>query len=146
VAFVPYTSQDKPRISFNKDGDMVLNTKFERQKVIVFDEFELDAAARDYVQSLVDENPAFDSFRIHAGDHFIQQAQSRETCAEYVDELTDRYNDMDKGNFYGNWLGGMTAVRFKKQKSTKALEKAMKKASAKKKAKAKAKKRRKSTK
>lgn len=139
TAFIPYTSQDKPRVSFNKNGDLILNTKFERSKVIVFDEFELENREGEYIQELVDDNPAFDIFTIHAGNHFISQAQSRDLVADKIESLMNEYSDKEKHNFYGNWLGGMTGRKMKKQKSKAAMKKALAKAKAKKKAKTNAK-------
>ena len=114
VAFIP-TSGKKPRIRFNKGGNIVVSTDHVTTRILKLDTKKLIEDPVGHVNQVVERDPVAKRFSILCGRYEIANSYDRATVGLTVARLTARYDNTDANNFHGRWLHGLAAHHFTEQ-------------------------------
>lgn len=114
VAFVPTANKDA-KVTFGKDGRMILKTKHVATQDIRFDPVNLALNPKDEVKRAIQDHPRAKSFTIKADEHEIPISYDKATFSRGVIKLMDKYANADANNYFGNWLFGAKAHYFTDQ-------------------------------
>ena len=115
VAFIPTNGIEKPRISFNKKGELTASTRHVTTNLIQFDKRKLITDPIAHVNQVIKRDKRAKRFTILAGKYEIPNSYSRGVIANQVAKLTERYKSEDKNNYFGNWMHGLASHHFKQQ-------------------------------
>lgn len=116
VAFIPTNGIEKPKISFNKSGDLIAETKHVRTEFIPFEPNQLINDPETYARDLINDIDA-KRFTILAGKYEIPNSYSKSRLPANVAKLAGKYGNPDLNNYFGNWMVGLSAHRFSEQES-----------------------------
>ena len=114
VAFIPTNGSDKPEISFNKNGDIIVKFRDMRVDFIAFDPVALAENPEHHAQELIADANA-KRFIILAGKYEIPHSYSKSRVPSAVAKLAGRYSNPLLNNYFGNWLVGLAAYNFNNQ-------------------------------
>lgn len=114
VAFIPTNGIEKPKISFNKSGDLIAETKHVKTEFIPFDPDLLVDDPENYTRDLIDDIDA-KRFTILAGKYEIPNSYSKSRLPANVAKLAGKYGNPDLNNYFGNWMVGLSAHTFSEQ-------------------------------
>jgi hypothetical protein len=115
VAFVPTADYLKPKIKFDKRGNISVDTQYVHTTGLRLNKRKLLKNAKKHVEDVIREAPDAQRFTILAGKYEINKTFSRTRIGEGVAFYVEKYGE-DKGNHYfGNWLHGLSAHQFKEQ-------------------------------
>lgn len=114
VAFIPTNGIEKPKISFNKSGDLIAETKHVKTEFIPFDPDLLIDDPESYTRDLIDDIDA-KRFTILAGKYEIPNSYSKSRLPANVAKLAGKYGNPDLNNYFGNWMVGLSAHTFSEQ-------------------------------
>ena len=115
VAFIPNAGNERLKISFDKNGDMVARGSHVTTKTLALDEAKLLLDPESHVNDVIKREPNADRFTALCGRYEIPVSQSRATIGEFIARLSGRYADADANNYFGNWLHGLAAHSFTDQ-------------------------------
>lgn len=115
VAFIPTNGTDKPKIRFNKSGELVAETKHIRTLFLEFDPIKLIEDPEGHTTELIDKDHLAKSFTILAGKYEIPNSYSRSRIAAWVAKYAAKYSNAEANNYFGNWMVGLNAHHFKAQ-------------------------------
>lgn len=114
VAFIP-TANEKAKVTFGKDGRLILKTDHVATQDIIFDPVNLIQNPNHEVNKALQEHPKAKTFTIKADEHEIPISYTKETFARGVIKLMDKYSNAEANNYFGNWLFGAKAHYFTRQ-------------------------------
>jgi len=115
VAFVPTNGKDKPKIRFNKAGEIQSETEHIHTRLLKVDTKKLVSDPEGYSAKLIAKDRG-KMFTVLAGRYEIPMAKSKKALPEFVAQLAMKYADTEKNNHVSNWLHGIAAHTFKNQK------------------------------
>lgn len=130
VAFIP-TYDDKPRITFNANRELILKTRHVTTHALTLDPSRLAIDPLQHVRETIDTIPEATRFTVRAGRYEIPQAHARATLGRFVVRLINEYDNPDANNHYSHWLHGISAHTFTDQQDTATYIRERKKARAK---------------
>ena len=115
VAFIPNAGNERLKISFDKNGDMVARGSHISTKSLALIESELLLDPKAHVNEVIQREPNAERFTALCGRYEIPVSQSRATIGNFVAQLSQKYSNQDENNYFGNWLHGLAAHSFSNQ-------------------------------
>lgn len=115
VAFIPTNGKEKPRITYNKKGEIVSRTRHVATRMINVNRWKLAENPKEYIRKLI-KNDEGKAYTVLAGRYEIPQAKSKKALPDFVGKLALKYSDENKNNYVGNWLHGIASHSFSEQK------------------------------
>lgn len=118
VALIPTDGKTKPKITFNKRGELISDTEHVRTRFIAFDPDELVANRDDiesYVTRVIENDHTSKSFTILAGRYEITNSYSKEVVGRWCAKYATKYDNPDNNNYFGNWMIGLNGHSYKRQ-------------------------------
>lgn len=116
VAFIP-TYDDKPRITFNANRELILRTRHVTTHALTLDPARLAIDPLQHVNETIAAIPEANRFTVRAGRYEIPQSHARATLGRFVKFLTDKYN-VENNHHYSHWLHGISAHTFTDQQDS----------------------------
>lgn len=123
VAFVPKGTDARPRVKFDKRGEMTLVGDRVTRHAILFDKEDLiaadaDGAAEEYINSVINDATTCKRYSVMAGEFEVPLSTTREKITGEVLRLMNKYNAEDynpdklSSHYFGNWLFGVNGYNF----------------------------------
>lgn len=107
----------KPKISFNKKGDItVSNSKHIHTKSVLFNKRDLLINPEKEIKRALNKFPAtYKRFAAMCDVHEQRRAYSKNKTVSEITKLMMQYRNEEKNNYFGNWLNGLYGYSFDNQ-------------------------------
>lgn len=114
VAFIPTAViDDKPKIRFNRKGQISVASKYVQSYLIELNRKKLAKGGEEYINKVLDENPQYKYYTISAGKFEIPSAESRYSLPGKIRFLMEKYDGEknDEGKLMSDWRKWLTSIR-----------------------------------
>jgi hypothetical protein len=116
VAFIPSNGEDKLKVNFNSSGELKVKSTHVETSFIELSKWHLVRNPKKHVEKLLKKREE-KRFTILCGKYEIPKSLDKKEAADTASNLTKKYDDKDANNYFGNWLIGISAHKFNKQKN-----------------------------
>lgn len=115
AAFIPTDGVSKPKIRFDKQGNLIARTNHITTRFLVFNKSELIKNPKAHTESVINRDKSAKRFTILAGRFEIPISYDRALISKYVAYYAERYSIKTANNYFGNWMIGVNAHTFHDQ-------------------------------
>lgn len=121
VPIVVTNPNEKPKIKFNKKGELITKTLNVNVISLLFNKSKLIKNTDNHIKETINKAPKdFKRFTVMAGVNEITGTWPKgELLEKEIKRLMNQYSVTTKNNYFGNWMYGIKAYQFVNQKNEK---------------------------